>query len=86
MTLATAAPGSGAGSLVLGFVLWSLLILAYWVPTFVALTRHVPGKGQVVVVNLFLGWTGIGWVVALVMAFRSRPEPAGPVPYGSWPR
>jgi hypothetical protein len=38
-----------------------------------AFMRHVPAKAQVVIVNLFLGWTVIGWVVALVMAFRTVP-------------
>jgi hypothetical protein len=50
-----------------------LPLLAYWIPTFIALARHVPAKAQVVVVNLFLGWTVIGWVVALVMALRAVP-------------
>jgi hypothetical protein len=54
-----------------------LVIAAYWVPSIVAFARHVRGAGQVVVVNLFLGWTVIGWIVALVMAFRERvPSPA----------
>ena len=76
MTLATAAAGSSAGSTVLGFILWALMVIAYWVPAFVALVRHVRAPGQVIVVNALLGWTVIGWVVALVMAFReARPRP-----------
>ena len=57
----------------------SLMVLAYCAPTFVGLTRHVRGQKQVVVVNLLLGWTALGWVVALVMALRDDPMPA------SWP-
>ena len=45
----------------------------YWMPTLLALNRKVPSLGSVVVVNLFLGWTFIGWVVALAMAARSVP-------------
>lgn len=52
---------------------WVFLLLAYWVPTGVAVARRIDGLGQVIVVNLFLGWTVIGWVVALVMAFRHVP-------------
>jgi ABC-type lipoprotein release transport system permease subunit len=49
------------------------LIAAYWFPTIIAFMRHVPAKSQVVIVNLFLGWTFVGWVVALVMACRTVP-------------
>lgn len=57
---------------------WSIVIgaiLAYSLPTFCAFMRKVAAKGQIVVVNYFLGWTLIGWVVALTMAFRDpKPE------------
>jgi hypothetical protein len=33
--------------------------------------------GSVVVINIFLGWTFIGWVVALAMAARSVPARQG---------
>ena len=45
----------------------------YFVPTIVGVIRKVPNVGSVVVINLFLGWTLIGWVVALAMAARSVP-------------
>jgi hypothetical protein len=61
------------GGKVLAGVLYLFLIIAYWVPTIIAFARHVPAKAQVVIVNFFLGWTLIGWVVALVMAFRQVP-------------
>src|SRR5580704_17099445 len=54
-----------------------LLIVAYWLPSIAGKLRHVRGLGQVVIVNAFLGWTFIGWIVALVMAFRYVP-PAPP--------
>jgi Superinfection immunity protein len=76
-----AASSSGAGSAVLGVLLIAFGIAAYWVPTVVAGTRHVPNLGSVAVINGFLGWTVVGWVVALAMACRSRPpQPAGTPP------
>jgi len=58
-----------------GIVIFAVFAVAvYWVPTIVAAVRHVPGQSQVLVVNLFLGWTLIGWVVALVMALRPVPQ------------
>jgi T4 superinfection immunity protein len=44
-----------------------LLLSVYFVPTLVAVSRS-KRVGPVIVVNLFLGWTLIGWVVALAMA------------------
>jgi hypothetical protein len=53
-------------------------------------TRHVPNLAQVAIVNGFLGWTFVGWVVALVMAAKPVPpaaEAAGPRAEGPprWP-
>ncbi len=49
-----------------------LVVLAlYCLPSAVAAVRKVKDQGSVVVINLFLGWTFIGWVVALAMACRS---------------
>ena len=45
----------------------------YFVPTIVAVIRKVPNIGSIVVINLFLGWTLVGWVVALAMAARTVP-------------
>lgn len=53
-------------------LIWIVILLAYWTPTIVVLTRHAPSPGAVIVINAFLGWTGVGWVVALAMACRSK--------------
>jgi hypothetical protein len=65
-----AASGSGGSGATWVWVL--LAVAAYWVPTLTAVLRGVRNWGSVIVVNLFLGWTLIGWVVALAMACRSR--------------
>jgi hypothetical protein len=68
--LASSDSGAGVG---IGFlVLIVISFVFYWIPTIVGAARHVPNMGSVVVINLFLGWTFIGWVVALAMAVRSR--------------
>jgi Superinfection immunity protein len=47
----------------------ALIVLAlYVVPTIVAVSRDMPNKGSTIAINLLLGWTVIGWVVALAMA------------------
>jgi ABC-type lipoprotein release transport system permease subunit len=74
----TLAAGGTSATSVIGTIAGVIgLIAAYWFPTIMAFMRHVPAKGQVLVVNLFLGWTFVGWVVALVMALRTVP--AAPV-------
>lgn len=60
----TSAAGSDAG----GLVGLAVVVLLYFVPSIVAGSRHTINTGAVVVINLFLGWTFIGWVIALAMA------------------
>jgi hypothetical protein len=50
-----------------GFVLFGI----YFLPTIVATTRNHHNQGPILVINLFLGWTFIGWVIALAMATSS---------------
>jgi hypothetical protein len=58
------------GHVVVAFILLTAL---YFVPSIVGYVRKVPNIGSVVVINVFLGWSLIGWVVALAMAARSVP-------------
>jgi hypothetical protein len=53
-------------------LIWIVIILAYWTPTLVVLIRKAPSPGAVIVINAFLGWSVVGWVVALAMACRSK--------------
>jgi hypothetical protein len=48
-------------------------IAAYWIPTIIAYRRKLPERSQILVIDLLLGWTFIGWVVALVMALKPLP-------------
>jgi|TARA_Y100000310_G_scaffold270565_1_gene284495 hypothetical protein len=47
-----------------------LIFLAYFVPTLVAVMRDHKNKSAIIVLNIFTGWTFIGWVVSLVWAFK----------------
>jgi hypothetical protein len=55
-------------------LVWAILIGLYFVPTVVAALRKTGSVqfGPVIVINLFLGWTLIGWVVALAMAVKNK--------------
>jgi len=54
-----------------------LLILAglYFLPTLIASGRHLPERTGIFLLNLFFGWTLIGWVIALIWSV------AAPAPY-----
>jgi hypothetical protein len=55
-------------------MLWANLILLTIIgllPTWVALARRHSGTAGIFLINLFLGWTGIGWLVALILALRN---------------
>ena len=49
------------------------LLGLYFLPTVVAFAREVSSPWSIAVVNAFLGWTVVGWVVALAMAVRTKP-------------
>jgi hypothetical protein len=67
---------------VAGLLLLAAIGCAYFLPSFVASHRKVPNVGSVMVVNALLGWTVIGWAVALAMACRDVPaRPALPPCY-----
>lgn len=52
-----------------------LVALVYFVPSIVASSRKHHNLGSILVINLLLGWTFVGWVVALAMAASAvRPE------------
>ena len=67
-----------------------VLLVLYFLPTIVAATSNKRKTGAIFVLNLFLGWTLLGWVGSLVWAVAderadTRPsfEPTPSPPMGS---
>lgn len=54
---------------------WIIAIVTggYMVPWAIAVHRSKSNTGKVLVVNLLLGWTIIGWVWALLMSLADEP-------------
>jgi hypothetical protein len=52
-------------------------LVFYFLPTVIALLRGKKNSGAIFVLNLFLGWTFIGWVIALTwsLTHENRPQP-----------
>jgi hypothetical protein len=73
---------SGGGDQAIADVLIVLGIIGYWVPSIIAFARHMPNKAAILLIDLFAGWTGVGWLVALVMSVWPKPAPQYVVPPG----
>ena len=50
----------------LGIGIIAIILIVHFLPTAIALGRGHPNTLAIFLVNLLLGWTFIGWVVALV--------------------
>lgn len=53
-----------------------LLFAIYFIPTAVAILRNHHNEGAIIILNLLLGWTFVGWVAALVWSLTSPPRQA----------
>jgi hypothetical protein len=50
-------------------LLTTMTAAIYFLPAIVAFGRHHRNGVAIFVLNLLAGWTGIGWLVAIVWAF-----------------
>jgi len=62
---------AGALALFIGFI---FVLSGYMFPWIVAMLRGSRQSGPVFVLNLLLGWTFLGWVVALVIAVAPKQK------------
>lgn len=49
----------------------AMIFLMYWLPTVIAVVRQAHSALGVFLLNFFLGWTVIGWLIALVWALAA---------------
>lgn len=61
-----------AGRIIGALLLLVIGLAAYLVPVFVARYRRVDNYNGVLILTLFLGWTYLGWVGALIWAAIGR--------------
>ena len=62
--------------LIPGLLLILLLLLIYILPISLAYKNKIRNRHSLYVVNIFLGWTLIGWVVCLAWSVSSSREDA----------
>jgi hypothetical protein len=71
-----------------GLLIIGLGILAYFIPGIIAIARHRRQAVFIFLVNLFFGWSVVGWIIALLWAFRADVAPntdASPPPLPTTP-
>ena len=54
-----------------GLIALLFVLSAYLLPTIVAWWRGHRNGNSIAVVNVFLGWTLLGWVIALAWSFSN---------------
>jgi len=56
----------------LAYIVFSIPI--YFLPWIISMFSKHPTKGKIFLLNFFLGWTFVGWIIALVWAC-TKPQP-----------
>ena len=52
-----------------------LIFVAYFLPTLIAMIRFRKNTFAIFALNLFAGWTLVGWVVAIVWSLAREDKP-----------
>ncbi|WP_374587229.1 superinfection immunity protein [Ideonella dechloratans] len=65
--------------MVIGFFFFAPTL--YLLPTYEAWKNNHPNLTAIALVNIFLGWSILGWVMAVVWAYKkAEPTPVTPIP------
>lgn len=59
----------------LSFTVLILMFAFYFLPSIIAMFRGHKNIAGIIILNLFLGWTMIGWLGALIWSVLSQKEP-----------
>jgi hypothetical protein len=65
---------------ILGLLLLAIALAAYLLPTIVAALENKRKTGPIFLLNIFLGWTVVGWIGALVWAVADERAPPPSLP------
>ena len=52
-------------------VFLSIIFAIYFLPTFIAVHRRHHNRFPIILINILIGWTVIGWIVALIWSAMS---------------
>jgi len=68
-----------------GWGFMALIVIPYFLPTIIAILRKSTSVAGIFVLNFFLGWTFIGWIIALVWSITSRNSATTIIVNNSYP-
>lgn len=60
--------GSSDGAIIILIAIMVALVAGYFLPAIIGARRHISTSGVLFVVNLFFGWTVIGWLFCMLWA------------------
>jgi hypothetical protein len=57
-----------------GLAIWVVIVsfVFYFLPSMIAVARSHRNALPIFILNLFLGWTFLGWIIALVWCFTAQ--------------
>ncbi|HVO92518.1 MAG TPA: superinfection immunity protein [Terriglobales bacterium] len=58
-----------------GWAILTIVLVLYFLPALTASQRRHRNRHAIGIMNLFLGWTLLGWIGALIWAFTANTEP-----------
>lgn len=51
-----------------------VIAIGFFIPTYVAFIRGHKRKVGIVILNILVGWTGLGWILLLAYALLSKAK------------
>ncbi len=63
-----------AGEGFLALIMLFIIIGVYLLPSIVAICRRAYYSAATIIINIFFGWTFLGWVIALILSFLNVPN------------
>lgn len=77
---ASLSPWMGIGYFFLGLIALAVMGGLYMLPFIIAKHRGHHAANGILLVNILLGWTVVGWFVSFIWAYSAKPEQPAPQP------
>jgi hypothetical protein len=71
VTQAATSPDAALEHGVKSFLLFAFVLICYCLPIIIAIKRKHPSAMGIGILDILLGWTFIGWIIALIWASSS---------------